>query len=80
MKNLWSLINSCFLIKTNSTNPLDMAKLRIQVQRRHVNSGTATDTVGFNYNNVFDGIVKIFREEGIRGMFKGATARMAFQV
>jgi hypothetical protein len=54
------------------TNPLDMAKLRLQVER---STGSRT----FNYKNIFDGVTQIARDEGLRGMFKGAGARMAFQ-
>lgn len=53
------------------TNPLDMAKLRMQVQR-----GNAA--FSFNYNNVFHGVKQIVLHEGVRGLFKGVTARIAF--
>jgi hypothetical protein len=54
------------------TNPLDLAKLRIQVQRGN--------TVGFafNYRNVLHGMLCIARTDGITGLFKGAGARMRF--
>jgi len=53
------------------TNPLDLAKLRLQIDRRR---GTAI----FNYRNIFDGVRRIWKEEGVRGLFRGVGARMAF--
>lgn len=53
------------------TNPLDLAKLRIQIDRRRGGSL-------FNYRNVFDGVRRIWGEEGMRGLFRGVGARMAF--
>jgi hypothetical protein len=55
------------------TNPLDLAKLRIQVQRG--NSGFT-----FGYRNIFHGMQQIVKTEGIAALFKGAGARMAFYV
>ncbi len=48
-----------------------MSKLRIQVQR-------ANHAFTFNYSNVFQGVWQIGKTEGIRGLFKGAGARVAF--
>lgn len=53
------------------TNGLDMAKLRIQVQR-------ASAVKVFPYRNVFHGVYCIARDEGLKGLFKGAGARMCF--
>ena len=55
------------------TNPLDLSKLRIQVQR-------TTPIFDFNYSNIFDGLYQIMRYEGIRGLMKGVTARLYFTV
>lgn len=54
------------------TNPLDIVKLRLQVQR----SGSAH--VDIQYNHMGDGLVKLFKHEGLRGLFRGVGARMAF--
>jgi hypothetical protein len=55
------------------TNPLDMAKLRIQVQRGNQGVG-----FGFNYRHIAHGVSEILRREGFRGLWKGAGARVAF--
>lgn len=54
------------------TNVLDMAKLRMQVERA---GGERT----FGYTNVFHGVARIVSDEGWRGIFRGAGARIAFQ-
>ncbi|KAF1330521.1 hypothetical protein FI667_g5166, partial [Globisporangium splendens] len=49
------------------TNPLDLVKLRIQIQRGPiVNAG------------VVDGLTQVVRVEGVRALFKGAGARVAY--
>ena len=53
------------------TNPLDMAKLRLQVQR-------AGGGLQFGYRNLLHGVREVVREEGVRGLWKGAGARVAF--
>jgi hypothetical protein len=71
---------SCYLFSGASagglasflTNPLDMAKLRIQVQR--------SGAFEFGYKNIFHGLKCIVQEEGFKGLWKGAGARMAFHV
>jgi hypothetical protein len=50
-----------------------MAKLRMQVERA---GGERT----FGYTNVFHGVARIVSDEGWRGIFRGAGARIAFQV
>lgn len=60
------------------TNPLDMAKLRMQVQRAgKQGGGLKTD---FYYKNMFHGIYKISIEEGILSLFNGALARIMFHI
>lgn len=54
------------------TTPLDMAKLRLQVQR----SGSGFH---FHYANILHGMRDIWHTEGARGLFKGVGARMLFQ-
>ena len=58
------------------TSPLDMAKLRLQVQRSSLGSGR----VSFHYRNTFDALGQIYAREGMRGLFQGAGARIAFHV
>ena len=56
------------------TNPVDLAKLRIQVQRGR-NLGP---TMSFNYRNVVHGMTEMMKQEGFRALWKGAGARIAF--
>ncbi len=60
------------------TNPLDMAKLRLQVQRVGSEGGGARNE--FYYKNIFDGMYKIGRDEGVRALFNGSFARILFHV
>lgn len=68
------------------TNPLDLAKLRIQVQRgrtANVQAGGAvargTGATPFLYRHMFDGLAQIVQKEGVAALWKGALARCAFQ-
>ena len=64
-----------------ATNPMDMVKLRLQVQRS-ASALAATDAAGpsaFNYRGLFHGMAEIVRHEGPAALFKGACARVAFQ-
>ena len=54
------------------TNPLDMIKLRLQVQRGGI--------ISFGYKNIFDGIYKLIKYEGFISLFHGSGARVAFWV
>ncbi|DAZ99506.1 TPA: hypothetical protein N0F65_005378 [Lagenidium giganteum] len=56
------------------TNPLDLIKLRLQVQR----AGAADTTSAAMYTGVVDGLTKVIRTEGVLALFKGAGARVAF--
>ena len=60
-----------------ATNPLDLVKLRLQVQRA---SGVAKSDglIEFGYSNWLDGVAKIIRREGAATLFKGALFRVAF--
>jgi len=66
------------------TNPLDMVKLRLQVQRvsssssSSISSNTSLLPWGRPYTSMIDGLSQIVKQEGPRALFKGATARMAF--
>ena len=54
------------------TSPLDLAKLRYQLQR-----GAARGDAGA-YGGMFDGLRKIYRAEGFRGFWRGSAARVLF--
>jgi hypothetical protein len=56
------------------TSPLDMAKLRLQVQRGNLaeNPGQATPM----YRGVVDCLRLTYRDGGLKGLFRGAGARV----
>jgi hypothetical protein len=62
------------------TSPLDMAKLRLQVQRGKRMQSTATKTaenIGqYQYRGVVDCLRWSYQQTGVRGLFKGAAARV----
>jgi hypothetical protein len=55
------------------TNPLDLVKLRLQVWR----AGGA-EGIGAPYKGLWDGLRRVAREEGARGLLRGAPVRMCF--
>ncbi|OQR92131.1 inorganic diphosphatase [Achlya hypogyna] len=57
------------------TNPLDLVKLRLQVERFQ----SAQSQAAPKYSNTLQGLQRILAEDGIRGLWKGAGARVAFQ-
>lgn len=57
------------------TNPLDMAKLRMQVQRAEGAGQTIpAKERRFGYKNVFHGMYCIYTKEGPLALFKGKLA------
>lgn len=54
------------------TNPLDLVKLRLQVQRA---GGAGLD---FGYTGLIQGLRRMAAEEGLRSMMRGAGTRVAF--
>lgn len=61
------------------TNPLDMAKLRMQVMRAGKAGGGSKQSEQY-YRHMFDGVYKIARDEGPRALFAGSFARICFHV
>ena len=55
------------------TSPLDMAKLRLQIQRGQNISGAADQNVP---RGMIDCLVGVFKEFGVEGLFRGAAARV----
>jgi hypothetical protein len=91
----WTLICSCSAGAVASwlTSPLDMAKLRLQVQRGQLAAAaaasstattvsaaaslnTATTTGTFQYRNVWHCLHHSYQTAGVRGLFRGAGARV----
>lgn len=64
------------------TSPLDLAKLRLQVQRgataAATTGGANGGSLGFQYRNLPHALVSIARSEGGAALFRGALARVAF--
>eukprot|EP01040_Poterioochromonas_malhamensis_P004760 gene4760-5110_t len=58
------------------TNPLDIAKLRFQVQQSSLVAGSVSSTT--HYTGLFHATQDIYRVGGFRGLFRGATARVLF--
>lgn len=60
------------------TSPLDMAKLRIQIQRGGGGAANAsmTDGGGVVYRGMVNCLSVTYRAEGVRGLFRGAVARV----
>ena len=55
------------------TSPLDLAKLRLQVQR---GQGTSGSNEGTAYRGVADCLLRAYQRGGLRGLFRGAGARV----
>ncbi|ETV90556.1 hypothetical protein H310_14681 [Aphanomyces invadans] len=55
------------------TNPLDLVKLRMQIERMQQHPTAAT------YQNTFQALQRVARKEGFVGLWKGVGARVAFQ-
>ncbi|KAG6580074.1 Mitochondrial Carrier (MC) Family [Phytophthora cinnamomi] len=55
------------------TNPLDLIKLRLQVQRAYATEGTPAA-----YRGIVDGLTQVIKTEGVLALYKGAGARVAF--
>ena len=65
------------------TSPLDMAKLRLQVQRKAESSSMSSSTESTTtfksnptYRGMSDALVHSYRSGGIPGLFRGAGARV----
>ena len=73
------------------TNPLDLIRLRLQVQRGGEIEATRQQKINLDapekamtadstaaYKNSWDGLTKIYKHDGIRGLFRGVNARILF--
>lgn len=66
------------LIASVVTNPLDVVKVRMQVQRAELAPGQRLEQGRFNYRNAFHGLGLLFKGEGVIGLFKGVVGRILF--
>ncbi len=57
------------------TSPLDLAKFRMQIERRKASSSPALVP---EYTSFLRSIVHIHRHEGTRGLWRGSVARVVF--
>lgn len=71
----WTVICSCTAGAAASflTSPLDMAKLRLQVQRGQMSANPGTVQL---YRGVVDCLIHSYQTWGARGLFRGAGARV----
>ncbi|CAD2216633.1 mitochondrial carrier protein [Angomonas deanei] len=64
------------------TNPLELVKTRLQVQRAvlgdHKASAVSSKLFHYHYTGLVDGLVHIAKEEGVRGLWRGVWCRAAF--
>ena len=56
------------------TNPLDMAKLRLQVQRG------GSSKRNYNYKHLLHAVIQIGKREGALALFRGSLARCLFHI
>jgi hypothetical protein len=70
----WTVISSAGAgaLASFLTSPLDMAKLRLQVQRGSQKSASSTTS----YRGISDALSSAFQSGGVQGIFRGAGARM----
>ena len=59
------------------TNPLDIVKLRLQVQRASGKSKEGAPKL-FEYKHMLDGLIQITTKEGPLALFNGSLARICY--
>lgn len=62
------------------TNPIDVVKVRMQVQRAELKGSAPLSEGRFGYRNSLHGMKMLFNKEGFLGMFKGLSARITFGI
>ena len=63
------------------TNPLELAKLRMQIQRadKAMRGGNVgMEETYFGYKNMFHGIYLIWKKEGVLALYRGSLLRVMF--
>ena len=68
------------LLASFLTTPLDLVKLRLQVQRasRPTTSTISTTSAVTTYRGVWHALTSIYKQEGFKHLFRGGGARMLF--
>lgn len=69
------------IVACTMTNPLEMVKTRMQVQRAVLNvDGRAARSTqfSFHYRGILHGIASVVREEGVRALWRGSGARILY--
>jgi hypothetical protein len=60
------------------TNPLDLAKLRLQVSRaKAAAKAPASPVTGEVYTGFWQALNLIYKVEGVKGLFRGSVARVS---
>lgn len=59
------------------TNPLDLAKLRLQIARM-ADKEVSAQSAGLNLNSTGGMLKYVYRREGLRGLYRGALTRVFF--
>lgn len=60
------------------TNPLDIVKTRMQVQRAELKTDSTLVNGRYGYRNIFHGLYLLCSQEGVVGCFRGAYARITY--
>lgn len=63
--------SSSGIISGITCNPIDIVKIRMQVDRR-----VSSSTPEFGYSNIFQGMYKIVKSEGMLALYKGSFMRI----
>lgn len=66
------------IIASVVTNPMDIVKVRMQVQRAELKKGETLEKGRYGYKNLFHGMVMVFRKEGTLGFFRGCYTRILY--
>ena len=64
------------VISSVVTNPLDVVKIRMQVQRAELQKGETLIEGRYGYSNIFQGVYRVAMDEGVFGLFRGCYARI----
>lgn len=60
------------------TNPLDVVKVRMQVQRAELKWNDEISSGRYGYKNIFHGLGKMIKEEGFASLMRGVNSRVLY--